>query len=108
MNEAEEDVLRPDVRVVQQTRFFLRQYHHSPGSISESFEHKSECIGGVSRLLSGRNLRVFPEKREYSRNCSALAGDHAGIETREVQPAVEPGVLDLQAAVHHHVESGSE
>ncbi|CAB5069064.1 unannotated protein [freshwater metagenome] len=68
MNEAKKDVLRPDVRVVEQTRFLLRQHHNPPGSISESFEHKTECIGGVSRLLSGINLRVFGGIREYSGN----------------------------------------
>ena len=30
--------------------------------------------------------------------------DHAGVEAGQVQAAVEPGVLDLQAAVHHHLE----
>ena len=39
VDEAEEDVLGADVVVVEQTRFFLRQHHHSAGSVSEAFEH---------------------------------------------------------------------
>ena len=39
VDQAEEDVLGPDVVVVEQARFFLRQDDHSAGSIGEAFEH---------------------------------------------------------------------
>ena len=44
VDEAEEDVLGPDVVVVEQARFFLRQDHYPSGPIGEAFEH------GVNRL----------------------------------------------------------
>ena len=39
VDEAEQDVLGPDVVVVEQARFFLRQDDHSAGSIGKAFEH---------------------------------------------------------------------
>ncbi len=39
VDQAEQDVLGPDVVVVEQARLFLRQHHHSAGSIGEAFEH---------------------------------------------------------------------
>ena len=39
VDQAEQDVLGPDVVVVEQARFFLRQDDHSAGSIGEAFEH---------------------------------------------------------------------
>jgi hypothetical protein len=50
VDEAEEDVLGPDVVVVEQARFFLRQDDHSAGSIGEAFEHGRDpplSVGGV-------------------------------------------------------------
>ena len=39
VDQAEQDVLGPDVVVVEQARFFLRQHHHSPSPVGEAFEH---------------------------------------------------------------------
>ena len=39
VDQAEQDVLGPDVVVVEQARFLLRQDDHSAGSIGEAFEH---------------------------------------------------------------------
>jgi hypothetical protein len=38
-HEAEEDVFRPDVVVVEHARLFLGEHHHSTGSIGEPLEH---------------------------------------------------------------------
>ena len=50
VDEAEQDVLGPDVVVVQQARFFLRQDNDSPGSVGEAFEH----VASASRRWFGR------------------------------------------------------
>ena len=39
VDQPEEDVLGPDVRVVEQARFLLGENHHSAGSVGEAFEH---------------------------------------------------------------------
>ena len=39
VDEAEQDVLGPDVVVVEQARLFLRQDDNSAGSIGEALEH---------------------------------------------------------------------
>src|SRR5581483_6232492 len=41
VDEAEQDVLGPDVVVVEHPRLFLREDHHPPGSVGEAFEHVS-------------------------------------------------------------------
>ena len=74
VNEAEQDVLRTDVGVVQQARFFLRQYHHSTGPICESFEHETKCTGGVSGLLIGQISQLFSEK-------SGIPGELFGVDS---------------------------
>jgi hypothetical protein len=38
VNEAEEDVLGADVRVIQEARFFLRENHDTPCPVGEAFE----------------------------------------------------------------------
>ncbi len=40
-DQAEQDVLRADVVVVEHARLFLREHHHSTGPIGEPFEHVS-------------------------------------------------------------------
>ena len=44
MNEAEQDVLGPDVVVVEQARFLLGQDEDMSGSISEALKHRSTRI----------------------------------------------------------------
>ena len=39
MDEAKQDVLGADVRVVEQARFFLRQHHDPAGPIGKPFKH---------------------------------------------------------------------
>src|SRR5581483_6972302 len=41
VDEAEQDVLGPDVVVVEHPRLFLGEDHHPPGSVGEAFEHVS-------------------------------------------------------------------
>ena len=40
VNQPEQDVLGADVVVVEQTRFFLRQHHHSSSPVGEPLEHR--------------------------------------------------------------------
>src|SRR6478735_878261 len=64
MDEAEEDVLGADVRVVQEACFLLRQHDDPAGPVSEPFEHKyrlcgavdtcAQCTGGFGLQLAGR------------------------------------------------------
>jgi hypothetical protein len=39
MNQTKQDVLSPDVVVVQEARFLLGQHHNPAGSIGKTFEH---------------------------------------------------------------------
>ena len=53
---------------------------------------------------------AVPPRSSPRRHCRSrvppAGGDDAGVEAGQVQAAVEAGVLDLQAAVHHHVQAG--
>jgi hypothetical protein len=52
VDQPEEDVLGADVVVAEQTRFFLRQHHHSAGSIGEAFEHlQPRLVGCLARMF---------------------------------------------------------
>ena len=39
VNQAEQNVLGPDVVVVEHPRFFLREHHDASGPVGEPFEH---------------------------------------------------------------------
>ena len=41
-DQAEQDVLGPDVVVIEEPRFFLREHDDPPSAISETFEHAKE------------------------------------------------------------------
>ncbi len=43
VDQAEEEVLGPDVVVVEQARLFLRQHDDPPGPVGEAFEHDKNC-----------------------------------------------------------------
>jgi len=63
VDQAEQDVLRPDVVVVEQARFFLRQHHHSSSPVGEPLEHRyfpprSGSFRRVYRRDSAENGRV--------------------------------------------------
>ena len=60
VDQPEQDVLGPDVVVVEQARLFLRQDHHSAGSIGEAFEHGGDppLVGVSLRSFLGR-MNVF-------------------------------------------------
>ena len=57
VDQAEQDVLRPDVVVVEQARFFLRQDDHSAGSVGKAFEH-----GWDPPLSVGRTPVPWPHR----------------------------------------------
>jgi putative flavoprotein involved in K+ transport len=66
---------------------------------------KSSFIDGVgddARELSAHLAAYLDQGAPPSARAQRAAGaDHSGVETGQVQPAGEPGVLDLEAAVHH-------
>lgn len=49
-------------------------------------------------------LKIRPAIIAELRRDLAFRGNHAGIEARKVQAAVEACVLDLHASVHDHVQ----
>ena len=56
VDQSEQDVLGPDVVVIQQTRLFLREDDDAPGAVGESFEHGSSVAPRAprrSRISSG-------------------------------------------------------
>ena len=65
VDQAEQDVLGPDVVVIEEPRFFLREHDDPPSAISETLEHAKErrCIPAVGRrgawlvTLRARGLR---------------------------------------------------
>jgi hypothetical protein len=67
----EEDVLRPDVVVVEQAGFLLGQHHHPTGLVSETFEHRMHCARGVS--LYAPNGYSHPIRRPEGENDAQAA-----------------------------------
>jgi hypothetical protein len=60
VDQAEQDVLGPDVVVVEQARLFLRQHDHSASSIGEAFEHGGDPpLVGISPRPSLVRMDVF-------------------------------------------------
>ena len=55
----------------------------------------------------GRTMDVWTVGiRESENSLSSPGGDHPGVETEDVHAADVTRMLDLQAAVHDHVEPG--
>jgi hypothetical protein len=65
VDQPQQDVLGADVVVVEQPRLFLRQHHHSSGSVGESLEHP------VGFSLSGGHT---PLRRGASKTLSLPSG----------------------------------
>ena len=62
-------MLGPDVVVIEQARFFLRQHDHSSGPISKTFEQRSllETVGGTPQCTGAPFLTdrlLFTKKLE--------------------------------------------
>ena len=60
VDQAEQDVLGPDVVVVEQARLFLRQDHDSPGPVGEAFEHVASASRQWGRTHRCASLAVRP------------------------------------------------
>jgi hypothetical protein len=60
VDEAEQDVLGPDVVVGEHAGLFLGQHDHPAGSVREPLEHASllEALSGVARNNPAASLRV--------------------------------------------------
>ena len=54
VDEAEQDVLRADVVVVEEARFFLRQHHNSSSPVGEPLEHRV-VLPGVGVGMTDRS-----------------------------------------------------
>ena len=62
VDQAEQDVLGPDVVVVEHARFLLRKHDHPAGPVGEPFEHRSAPRYRDTSMLSA--LRVHQELYE--------------------------------------------
>ena len=65
----------------------------------ESGGHLEAYYSQTTAALKIRPVTVAKLRRDL-----AFRGNHAGIEARKVQAAVESRVLDLYASVHDHVQ----
>ena len=66
MEEAQEDVLRPDEAVVEETRFFLGEHQNPAGAVGEALEHSQSMSRGevgAERPLSWQADRVHSHRR---------------------------------------------
>ena len=63
VDQPEQDVLGPDVVVVEQARLFLRQDDHSAGSVGEAFEHGSDPPLVSDRLDAVLTGRITADRR---------------------------------------------
>ena len=72
VDEAEQDVLGADVAVVQETRFLLRQHHHSPSPIGEAFKH----VGSVP-AVNRCNVAERTDVRHIGRAVRTHSSGHA-------------------------------
>ena len=73
----------------------MRTLSHESGGRSEAYYSQTAAA-----------LKIRPVTVAELRRDLAFRGNHAGIETRKVQTAVEARVLDLHAPVHDHVQPG--
>ena len=75
VDQAEQDVLGPDVVVVEQARFFLRQDDHSAGSVGEAFEHGWDppLVQSDGRPHLGVYGSVHRRERTSPRSCTSPA-----------------------------------
>src|SRR4051794_40384604 len=72
MDQAEEDVLGADVRVVQEACFLLSQDDDPSGPVSESFEHKYRLWGAVdtwAQCTGGRWWHTAVHRRSERAPC---------------------------------------
>ena len=67
----------------------------------ESGGHLEAYYSQTAAALKIRPVTVAELHRDLS-----FRGNHAGIEARKVQTAVEARMLDLYASVHDHVQPG--
>ena len=78
-----------------------------PISVGQEDAHLSHKNGGRSEAYysqTAATVKIRPVTVAELRRDLALRGNHAGIEARKVQAAVEARVLDLHASVHDHVQ----
>ena len=68
VDQAEKDVLGADEAVVEQARFLLREYQHSPRPISKAFEHQTASLDGSNPEPS---LPGMPQQQTPRRPVSA-------------------------------------
>jgi len=70
VDEAEQDVLGPDVVVVEHARFFLRENHHSAGSVGKPLEHPAtpHRSGDFVPGIPGRTILLHDRRtRDHGR-----------------------------------------
>ncbi len=102
VDQPEQDVLRPDVVVVQHPRLFLGEDHHPPGTVRESLKHP-RTSGPLSRATSGQRppgsrdhvlhggRRRHPRWRLVRRERLRAAVYPGGVLTESARLAASPG-----------------
>ena len=104
VNEAEQDVLRADVVVVEQARFFLRQHDHSPSPVGKPLEHR-DLPPGVGELRGTRagarsssvpgGLGLSPSVPvRYPRSGTQCSVNRYNCQRRELLPVVTNRTTD--------------
>jgi hypothetical protein len=70
VDQPEQDVLGPDVVVVQHPRLFLREDDDSPGPVGEAFEHVRVPLGRFARFVLHRGSAdsVLPPRQRETRS----------------------------------------
>src|SRR6476646_2719059 len=78
-----------------------RHWNWAPAGVSESAV-RAPRRKGTSTPLSTAGVSVVVMGDSFLSLLLLAGTDHAGVEPGQVQPAVEAGVFDLEAAAHHH------
>ena len=76
----------------------------SVGQEDAHLSHKSGSHLEAYYSQTAAALKIRPATVAELRRDLALRGNHAGIEARKVQAAVESRMLDLHASVHDHIQ----
>lgn len=87
MNEAEKDVLRADVVVVEHPGFFLSQDNNAPRAIGEPLEHRSPSHSPAGRFETGC---LVPGRRVSLRHYRLIASPVSGLTSTNRQRLHDP------------------
>ncbi len=108
VNEAEKDVLRADVVVVEHPGFFLSQDNNAPRAIGEPLEHRSPSHSPAGRFETGC---LVPGRRVSLRHYRLIASPVSGLTSTNRQRLHDPTYYSRGREVHllllHPIGGGS-